>query len=425
MLNLFKKKSKEKAVIAIDIGTEIVKAMLFVIEEKTNVNGEVIGKRAIIRGYGKAHQGAGDIQNGVISDIASVVGNCKKAIRIAEEEAGIKGEQMVMGIAGEFVKGATSNLTYKREDTESKINLSELRNIIHKLEWRAFAEVRSDLSEETGYSEIDVKLVNTAIVDVRIDGYKVTNPLGFQGKEVKMSIYNSFAPTTHFSALQNIADELNMELLSVVSEPYAVSQCLQHEEEGAASGIFIDIGGSTTDIGVVANGTIVGTKMFAIGGRTFTKRLAVELNISFKEAEALKMAYTANKLDQKSKKIIGDIIRNDTEIWLEGVILSLSEFKDLDVLPSKILLCGGGSFLPEIKEALNNEKWYKKLHFARTPQASFVQLNALSNIIDETKKAKDHQDVIPISLVNIGMDLAGEETMVQRALRKVIGIMKV
>jgi cell division protein FtsA len=425
MINLFKRKAGEKAIIAIDIGTEIVKAILFVIEEKTNVNREVIGKRAIIRGYGKIHQSAGDIQNGVISDIASVVNNCKKAIRIAEEEAGLRGTQMVVGIAGEFVKGATSNLTYKREDPETKINLSELRNMVHKLEWRAFAEVRNQLSEETGYSEIDVKLVNTMIVDVRIDGYKVSNPLGFQGKEVKMSIFNSFAPMMHHSALQNIADELNMELLSIVSEPYAISQCLQQEDEGASSAIFIDIGGSTTDIAVVENGTVAGTKMFAIGGRTFTKRLAVELNISFQEAETLKLAYTANKLDQKSKKIIGEIIRNDTDIWLEGVILSLSEFKSLDVLPSKILLVGGGAFLPEIKEALNNEKWYKKLHFARAPQAGFMHLNSFSNIIDEAKKMKDQQDIVPMSLVNIGMDLAGEETIMQRALRKVIGIMKV
>lgn len=402
-----------------------MKAAVFTIEEKQSAGGEIIGKRAAVRGLGKIRQRLGDIQNGVVTDIASVVHNCKEAIRLAGHEAGLYPTQMVMGIAGEFVKGATSTIKYKREEHDAKINLSELRNIVHKLQWRAFAEVRKQLSEETGYPEIDVKLVNTAIVDVRIDGYKVTNPLGFQGKEVQMSIFNSFAPLVHFSALQSIADELELDLLSIISEPYALSRCLDFEDGGNMSAIFIDVGGGTTDIAVVSNGSVVGTKMYAIGGRTFTKRLAVELNISFQEAEKLKISYTADKLEQKSKKIISDIIRDDTEIWLEGVILALSEFKDLDVLPSKILLCGGGTHLPEIKDALNNTKWYKKLHFARTPQASFIHPNDLGNIIDETKKIKDQQDITPMALVNLGIELAGEETVIQKALRKVIGIMKV
>ena len=116
--------------------------------------------------------------------------------------------------------------------------------------------------------------MNTAIVDVRIDGYKVTNPLGFQGKKVQMSIFNSFAPLVHFSALQNIAEELDIDLLSIVSEPYAVARCLDFED-GNVSAIFIDIGGGTTDIAVVENGAVIGSKMFALGVRTFTKRLAV------------------------------------------------------------------------------------------------------------------------------------------------------
>jgi len=401
-----------------------VKAAVFTIEAKHSVSGEIIGKRAVIRGFAKTPQRSGDIQNGAVADIASVVDNCKEAIQAASLMAGIKPSQMVMGIAGEFVKGATSTIKHKRDEKDDKINLSELRNIVHKLQWKAFGEVRKDMSKETGYPEIDIKLVNSAIIDVRIDGYRVTNPLGFQGKEVEMSIFNSFSPIVHYTALKSVADELGIELLAIMSEPYALSRCLE-TGEGDLNGIFIDVGGGTTEIAVVSNGSTLGTKMFALGGRTFTKRLAVELNISFGEAEKLKRAYTADKLEQKSKKIINDIITSDIEVWLEGVILSLSEFKELDTLPSRIFLSGGGSHLPEIKEALNNSKWYKKLHFARMPQANFIHPNDISNVIDETKQIKDQQDITALALVNIGIELAGDETIIQKALRKVIGIMKV
>ncbi len=420
-LNFFNRKPKEQAFVALDIGTEIVKAAVFTIEEKHSASGETIGKRAVIKGIGKVHQKAGE---GVLMDMDSVIQNSREAIALAAREAQMKPEKLLLGVAGEFVKGSTSTLTYTREEHEAKINLSELRNIVHKLEWRAFAEARKKLSEETGYSEIDIKLINTAIVDVRIDGYKVTNPLGFQGKEVQMSIFNSFAPVTHHSALHNIADELEVELLSIVSEPFALSRSMEGEE-GNLSAIFIDVGGSVTDIALVNNGCVTGSKMFALGGRTFTKRLAVELNISIAEAEKLKLSYSEDKLEQKSRKIISDIIENDMEVWLEGVQLALSEFREIEVLPSRILLCGGGAHLPEIKNALNNEKWHKKLHFARAPQAQFIRPSDISTVIDETKKIKDHQDITLMALVSAGIELSSEESVMQKTLQKVIGIMKV
>jgi len=423
MIQIFRRKPQEKSIIALDIGTENVKAILFTVEEKQSMSGEVIGKRGIIKGVGRVHQRLGDLQSNAIADIASVVRNAKEAIRIAASDAGLQPSQLVMGIAGEFVKGATSTMSYKREDPDSKINVTELRNIVHKLQWRAFGEVRKQLSEETGYPEIDVKLINSSIIDIRTDGYKVSNPLGFQGKEVQMSIFNSFAPLVHYESLQKIADELGLDLLSIVSEPFALSRCLDFEE-GNASSIFIDIGGGITDIAVVENKSVVGTKMFGIGGRTFTKRLSIELNISFTEAEKLKRAYAADKLEVKSKKIIESIVSEDVEVWLGGIVLSMSEFKKC-ALPYKIFLSGGGTYLPEIKDALNTRNWHKKLPFTNTPQASYLTPKDLRNIIDETKKIGGREDIIPLALVNMGIELAGEENVVQKVLRKVIGIMKV
>lgn len=425
MIQFFKKKEQEKAIVALDIGTETVKAVLFTVEEKQSMTGEVIGKRGIIRGVGKVPQQMWNMQISSIMDIGSVIQNAKQAITIAAEKANMQPEKIVLGIAGEFVKGETSTQVHEREDSNQKINVSELRNIVHKLQWKAFGEARKALSEETGYPEIDVKLVSSSVVSIKIDGYRVSNPLGFQGKKVEMSIFNSFAPLGHFAALEKIASELKLELISIASEPFALSKCLDFEEGEQHSAIFIDIGGCLTDIAVVQNGTLLGTKMFGIGGRTFTKRFSVELNISFAEAEKLKHAYTADRLEQKSKKILSDIVTEDLEVWLDGLVLALSEYRDVDELPQKILLSGGGAYLPEIKSALNNRKWHKKLPFKRAPQASYLNPKNLRGIIDETNTIKEREDIIPLGLVNLGVELSGEEKIVQKVLRKVIGIMKV
>lgn len=130
-------------------------------------------------------------------------------------------------------------------------------------------------------------------------------------------------------------------------------------------------------------------------------------------------------MEQKSKKIIADFIQNDIEVWLEGIVLALSEFKEIQELPYKILLSGGGTHLPEVREALNNRKWHKKLPFSHKPQAIFMKPSDIQSIIDETKQIKNQQNIVPAALVNLGIELAGEETLTQKTLRKVIGIMQV
>jgi len=400
--------------LALDIGTEFVKALICAPE----------GNKAKVLGVGKKRQRLGEMQSGAVTDIAAVINNCQDAISDAQKMAGAQPEQLIMGIAGELVKGATTTINYVRREPDTKIDLAELKNIVHKVQWKAFDEVRSELAYETGYNEIDVKLVNAAITDVRIDGYKVTNPLGFQGKDVTISIFNAFAPLVHYGALQTIAAELGMDLLAITSEPYAVARCMGYEDGGNFSAIFIDIGGGTSDIAVVRSGSVEGTRMFTLGGRTFTKRLAQALNISFEEAEEVKLAYSNERLEKQSHRIVREAMKSDCEVWLSGVALTLSEFENVDVLPGKILLCGGGAHLPEIKEVLDSREWTQQLPFPNKPQISFMNPRMITNIIDETKNLKDLQDITPMALANIALEYLGEEQILSKLLKKVVRLMQ-
>jgi cell division protein FtsA len=399
------------AVLALDIGTEFVKALIYRIEEG---HGFVIG-------YSKVRQKTGDMTSGFVSNIAGVTETAAAAIEQAVRIAGTQPEQAVMGIAGELVRGATTTISYTRDNPRLRIEMPELKAIMQRVQTRAFDRVRRELARDTGYSEIDVKLVNAAVLDSKIDGQRASNPIGFQGSEVSLSVFNSFAPLVHFGALQTIAAELELDLLTIAAEPFAMARCLSDAD---LSAIFIDIGGGTTDIALVRGGGELTTRMFAVGGQTFTKRIGHSLNISCPEAEKIKLDYSQNKLSERRQKIISNALAGDIEVWSAGVEVALAEMVGDSELPARIFLCGGGSKLPEIKEALAANVWADSLPFRTRPSVKFLCPDDIFNFTDQTRLIRTVQDVMPLALANLGLGLAGEEGLLSTILRKAIKLIQ-
>src|SRR5512142_758515 len=206
---------------ALDVGTEFAKALVFEIDEQGH---------GTVRGVGRKRQGLSHMQSGTVADIAAVVDNCAVALQEAEEMAGFRPSQVVIGIAGELVKGFTTSLSQERKRPDAPIAEQELQKLIDGVQHEALREAERSITWETGLPNVDVRLVHAAVTGASIDGYAPTNPVGFQGRHVQISIFNAFAPLVHLGALQSVASRLDLELLEIVAEPYAVARVLVSEQ---------------------------------------------------------------------------------------------------------------------------------------------------------------------------------------------------
>ena len=409
------KKSNSEYLLALDIGTEFVKALIFKISEKTG--------KGVIVGVGKVKQQIGNMNSGAVSDISGVIQSCEDAIVEAQDMAGIEDvDDTIVGIAGELVKGTTTTVHYERTRPEIRIDIPEIKNIIQKVQWKAFDRIRRQLAWETGHNEIDVQLINASIVNVKIDGYRVTNPVGFQGRDVSIGIFNAYAPMLHLGALESIVEELDLNLLSIAAEPYAVVKAMGIENNPEFGAIFIDIGGGTTDVAVVRSGGLEGTVMFALGGRAFTKRISQNFKMDFSKAEELKIKYSTGKFDEQRTHNFNRLFEDDCRVWLSGLEIALENFSSskMDLLPSRILLCGGGSGLPGIYRALNSDDWYRNLPFAKKPTIGFIQPRDVVNIADKTGLLRNPQDVTPMGLANLAIDMNSDEAVLNDMLKKAV-----
>jgi cell division protein FtsA len=395
------------AIAALDIGTEFAKALVLTVER--DAENRLVG---VVRGSGRQRQGLAHMQSGTVSDIDAVVANCRVAMDAARAAAGRRPAAAVIGIAGELVKGATSTTTLRRDDPRAALGEAELERMVTRAQEAALREAEESIRWESGMDRLDVRLVHAAIVEMQIDGYPVSNPIGFTGAQVELHLFNAFAPMVHLGALQSVANALELELLGVIAEPYAVATCLDPGELGDAGAVFVDIGGGTTDVALVRGGGISGTKMLALGGRAFTKGLSERLGLSFADAEAAKLAVASN-----ADPGVAEALLEDARIWRSGVELMIGDLAGGELLPGRILLCGGGADLPQVREVLDEDGWWSRLPFARRPRVRALGPDEVIGLRDATGALDTRQDVTPMALAHQALILDAGASAVDRAMR--------
>ena len=276
-------------------------------------------------------------------------------------------------------------------------------------------EAEDRIRWESGMDRLDVRLVHAAIVEMQIDGYPVSNPIGFTGAQVELQLFNAFAPMVHLGALQSVANALGLELLGVIAEPYAVATCLDPGELGDAGAVFVDIGGGTTDVALVRGGGISGTKMLALGGRAFTKGLVDRLGLSFADAEAAKLAAAS-----EDRPGVAEALLEDARIWRAGIELMIDDLAGGELLPGRILLCGGGADLPQVREVLDEEGWWSRLPFARRPSIRALGPDEVIGLRDATGRLGTRQDVTPMALAHQALIIDASASAVDRAMREAV-----
>ena len=400
------RKFNDRLIVALDIGTVNAKALIVRLTDKGL---EVLGA-------GRAGQDIYDMQAGAIADIPAVIDNCSRALVQAERQAGFKPTQAVLGIAGELIKGVTNRTRVNRADSSFPLDFAEIDTIIVTTQAEAKKQAQKEIALEFGGQTVDLKLINSALVGITIDNYKVTYPIGFQGGVLETQLYTAFAPLVHTSAIERVAADLGLNLIAIAAEPFAMARSvIGDDQNGSLDAILIDIGGGTTDIAVLRDGSLEATKTFAIAGNSFTRAIARQLSVSYHQAEAMKLAYSLNNdqgITAAERRHIQQAIKQTADIWLTGIKMSFAEISWLEYLPHQIYLLGGGSALGEIKDKLTNSgpSWYRNLSFLEKPSIKFIRPDSVPDVEDSKQLITDHTLIVGLGLGRVGRDTLQIET---------------
>ena len=209
------------------------------------------------------------------------------------------------------------------------------------LSWSIIDDKKSKVGSPVGDSRVKVLL--TAVPTVVIDNYvKVFQMAGLE------------------------AEALEIEALALIRSLIG---------EDLNNNLLIDIGAKSTSVNLVDSGYLRLSKNLNIGGDTITTGLAQSLSVNFSRAEQFKkdfgLAAGTAQIPQVMRPIL-DVIKNEA-----AQLINLFESRGQKI--DKIILTGGGSKLPSLKEYLST---LGKPVMAANPWARVIYPEKLKPVIE-------------------------------------------
>ena len=404
---LSKKKKKQKLheeyFLTLDIGSHHVKCLAFKYESAQNSE---IGEKGKIRliGVGREWLEPRSVRNGYIIETDSVVDALDSAIYKATETAGVDVNNVIFGVSGDICTSlVTTGLSIRGRNDE--ITLKELNAIDLKITDEAYKIGKAKIFNKTGNNSTNLEIITTSTVYTKVDGKVVSNPVGVRGQKIELALYTSFVPDYYLESLEEVASILNLNVLAITSNLYALTETLKLKEGSDADFVLIDVGSDTTDIGIVFRGGIVAENNVDLGGGHFTKQISTRFGIAFPEAEKKKYQYTFERLDEDQIQETEKVICEVANMWIEGVRIVLEDFSRVKAFPNKIFLTGGGSKIRETEKFLKSELWRENLIFKEDVEIKKLETKHFEHLLDSDEFTEHAELTIPLSLAIVYLEL--------------------
>ena len=391
----------------LDIGTEYVKALVVQIESD----------RAVVIGEGMDRHSEPPFERGTRAVDLRLERACNEALRQAEDmtesvvDRKVVPDHTLMTLASHLVRQGAFTVRQKRNFPGQAISVRELEQVLS----RAERFVLQQLADQLGASKADVSLIGAEVMDIKVGGHSVSDPLGFYGDTLSVTLFNALARNQHVAIIDRLAECLELEVLGLIPGEYVLADCLVMEEA-----IVIDMGSTLTSIGWTRSGCPMRMTTLPWGGLNLTQMLASAFGLSQDEAEALKLRRSLGHLKDETTEAAQQILRRGVIEWLARVEAGLATIAAKSSLPPYIYLCGGSVELPEVLEAVRSFPWLRHLSFLRYPEIHLLGPGQIPGVFNQTGQRLGCEMTMAMALARWAVPRKRRNDDVEEILRRVI-----
>ena len=282
----------------------------------------------------------------------------------------------------------------KIKNREVAIGVSGHSVIIKKISMPRMTQEELEESiqwEAEQYIPFDVKDVNIDTQILNSDANDATGQMDVLLVAAKKDMINDYTTVVSEAGL----------LPSVVDvDAFAVQNMfsVNYDSPGKDTVVLINAGASVVNINILSNGVTVFTRDVTIGGNQFTEEIQKQLNVSYEEAEALKIGGGRQDADAVVPQEVERVIASVAEQVAGEIQRSLDFYAGTaaDATFTKVYLSGGSAKIPALFKTIETRVG-----------VPVEILNPFKNIEIDNRKFDPAfiMDVAPMAAVAVGLAL--------------------
>ncbi|MCK9272427.1 hypothetical protein M0P65_02670 [Candidatus Gracilibacteria bacterium] len=382
--------------IALDIGSSKIKVAICKIE-----SGEIK-----ILAKSSLRQNKKDFIFGEIADLNSSAKSIEKAIIKACQNIEKIPKDIIVGFSSSQELYDNISTNYVRQSKEKPITMEEIDEIIKTVEYKSLDKIKTKIEARLGIISTEMKLITTSIISIYIDGQRISNPIGFTGKNVKLNLINIFAPTGKFNIIKKIINGLGKNLISIIPIGITIPKLIEDTPFAFDYNLFVDFGYSKTTIVLENNSEILGFNVINFGIEVLEEEFKKNLSLNYFDIENIIKETDANY--SKYKEIFSSFF----DLIFDAISVASQDIEKK--LFIKNIFVSGGAVSEILKEKM---KEY------------FTQKNFGKNILVKDKYIEDknleelnnNSDIILASIVKVGKEMLGaKKDPIARILRYIL-----
>jgi cell division protein FtsA len=267
---------KRAAVVAgLDIGTSKIVCVIARLEPQAPQ--DVLRRRSHgVRILGIAHTAASGMKAGTVVDLNEAEAMARQAISIAETQAGVQLESVVVSMSGGRL--GSERFVANVELTGGAVTDSDIARVLGAASRHSVRDGRAVLhSLPIGYA-----------VDAAAG---IREPRGMLGHQFGVDMHMVTADVATVRNLMLTVERSHLSIEALVAAPYMAGLAVLADDEADLGAACIDLGAGTTTMAVFSGGRFVHADGFALGGHHVTMDLARGLNTRIVDAERIKAIY--------------------------------------------------------------------------------------------------------------------------------------
>lgn len=336
---------KERLLVGLDVGTSCVRLV-------AGQLGVTPDRRPSLNIIGAVETPSAGIAKGAISSLEDAVASISACLEQAERVIGAPIREAAVGVGGAFISAQNSRGVIGVSRTDGDIRGEDVQRAIE-----AAKAVINPANQE---------IIHVLPRGFSVDGQQgIKDPVGMQGIRLEVDALLVQGLSSHIKNLTKAVFRTGLDITELVYAPLALGEAVTTSKQREVGVCVLGIGASTTGVAVYENGELLHAATIPIGADHITSDLAIGLRVSLDVAEQLKRAHgqaVAETVPKRAPEIeldpfgapgetaaprfMAEIVEARAEELFEKVDQELKKIDREGLLPSGILLAGGGSKLP-------------------------------------------------------------------------------